>query len=343
MRILKHKSVDYSEISLSELGQEMRFDADYWEPSYLKNEGIITTKKHTKTKNIAPNPQYGISVAMNEEGKGYSILKMDNIMEMLAEDKDAKFADVSEKIFKQFQLKKFDVLFNRVNSDDFVGRTGIYLIDGKHTFASYLVKVDSGKEHTNCYLTAYLNCKYGKTALHRVKRRAVNQANINAKELGNLNIPTPSDALQKQIQILIVDAQKQKQLSHQLYQDAHQILFDELGLTNWKCKESSYKLYNQKLKVENTVNIVPLESVLKAERIDSEYWLPKFEELLMVIKKNALEIFPLSKIILFNQRGVQPLYVEGGEMCVVNSRHIGEQHIDYNNLEKTDISFFNYC
>jgi type I restriction enzyme S subunit len=285
MKILKHKKIEYSEVSLGELGQEMRFDADYWEPSYLRNEDIVTIKKHSKTKGIAPNPQYGISVAMNEEGNGYSILKMDNIMEMLAEDKDAKFADISEKMFKQFELKKFDVLFNRVNSDEFVGRTGIYLMDGKHTFASYLVKVDSGKPFTNCYLTAYLNCKYGKTALQRVKRRAVNQANINAKELSNLNIPMPSDALQKEIQTLIVEAQKQKVLSEKLYHEAEDILLTELGLDGWKSKTKKFKLYGVTFEVEDTANNSSLDEILKLDRIDSEYFEKHYYEIIKVLEK----------------------------------------------------------
>jgi type I restriction enzyme S subunit len=301
MRILKHKSFEYSEVSLAELGQEMRFDADYWEPSYLRNEDIISAKKHSQTKGIAPNPQYGISVAMNEDGNGYSILKMDNIMAMLAEDKDAKFADISEKIFNQFQLKKFDVLFNRVNSDDFVGRTGIYLLDGKHTFASYLVRVNSGKDYTNCYLTVYLNCKYGKTALQRVKRRAVNQANINAKELSNLNIPLPSDVLQKQMQTLIVEAQKQKILSEKLFLEAEQIFLTELGLESWKSKVVKFKYYDVSIEVENTVNSkASLEEMLQSNRLDSEFWQPKYI-LAETILKNKGQFKPLSQIAVLRK------------------------------------------
>lgn len=305
MKILKHKDVEYSEVSLAELGQEMRFDADYWEPSYLKNEDIITAKKHSKTKNIAPNPQYGISIAMNEEANGYSILKMDNIMEMLAEDKDAKFADISEKTFNQFQLKKFDVLFNRVNSDEFVGRTGIYLMDGKHTFASYLVKVDSGKPYTNCYLTAYLNCKYGKTALQRVKRRAVNQANINAKELSNLNIPMPSDTLQKEIQKLIVEAQKQKILSEKLYHEAEYILLAELGLDVWKPKTKKFKLYGVEFEVEDTANHSTLDEILKFDRIDSEYFEKHYYEIIKVLNKYS-KVDLLKNVCAIDEQLINP-------------------------------------
>lgn len=297
MRVLKHKLIEFSEVLLSELGQEMRFDSEYWEPSYLRNEDLLKSKKHTQIKQLAHNIQYGISVAMNETGVGYPILKMDNIMDMLAEDKDSKFADISAKTFQHFELKKYDVLFNRVNSDEFVGRTGIYLLDGEHTFASYLVKVDTQKPHTNCYLTTFLNCKYGKISLQRVKRRAVNQANINARELSNLFIPLPTESFQKAIQELVVEAQKQKLLSEKLYKEAEEILLNELGLLNWKPNTVSFKLNGVDFKIENTINSMNYSEIMKDDRIDSEFWEAHYFEIVKKLK--AYKKYDLLKNVCF--------------------------------------------
>mgnify|MGYP003815075809 CR=1 FL=1 len=236
MKVYQNKNIEYSEAYLSELGQEMRIDADYWKPYYLRNEELLRSKNGFPIKTLVPNPQYGISIAMNEEGKGFPIMKMDNIMEVLADDSGLKYANINLKTFKQFQLNKYDVLFNRVNSEDYVGRTGINLLEGNFTFASYLVRINSGIDYTNCYLTLYLNSKYGKTALHRVKRRAVNQANINARELINLYLPIPSEYLQKELKQLIEEAQLQKNASRNLYQEAETLLLNELGLSGWKSR-----------------------------------------------------------------------------------------------------------
>lgn len=310
MKTLKYKKIEYSEVFFAELGQEMRFDADYWDPTYLRNEDIITAKNSAQTKVIAPNPQYGISVAMNEENNGYSILKMDNIMEMLAEDKNAKYADISKKTLIRFQLKKFDILFNRVNSDEFVGRTGIYLLNGQHTFASYLVKVDSGKEHTNCYLTAYLNCKYGKTALQRVKRRAVNQANINAKELSNLNIPVANENLQKRIQALIVEAQHQKNLSEKYHSEASKYFLNCLSIREWKPKTKDINLYGVSLQLEDSVNFdVSVTDMFSNNRLDAEFWQPKFLNAISALQ-NGGKYKPLSEIAII-RKGNQARQVEG--------------------------------
>lgn len=158
-------------------------------------------------------------------------------------------------------------------------------MDGEHTFASYLVRVDSGKSYTNCYLAAYLNCKYGKTALQRVKRRAVNQANINAKELSNLNIPTPSDTLQKEIQTLLVDAQKQKDKAEKLYHEAEQELLSILGLQSWKPKTVKFKSYGVPFEIDYSFSDISLADVLSNDRLDSEFWDYKYLELQKILKK----------------------------------------------------------
>ena len=332
MKLLKHKFIEFSEVLLSELGQEMRFDSEYWEPAYLRNEDLLKSKNHMQTKQLAQNPQYGISIAMNETGNGYSILKMDNIMDVLAEDKDAKYADISPKLFKQFQLNKFDVLFNRVNSDEFVGRTGIYLLDGEHTFASYLVKVDTQEPHTNCYLTAFLNCKYGKTSLQRVKRRAVNQANINAKELSNLTIPLPSETFQKAIQELIVEAQKQKVLSEKLYKEAEDILLEELGLLNWKPKITSFNYQDVKFEVENSVNTILASEIFSEDRLDSEYWHPKYDEFFSLLQKNTKIKFHTLGSLVSWIKGVEiggKEYLEEGDYPFIRVSNITSKGFDF--------------
>jgi restriction endonuclease S subunit len=51
-----------------------------------------------------------------------------------------------------------------------------------------------------------------------------------------------------------------------------------------------------------------------------------------------LAAFPTARIRdikTYNRRGVQPIYVPDGDVRVVNSKHLGPQHIDYDNLERT--------
>ncbi|MFC2130051.1 restriction endonuclease subunit S [Bacteroidota bacterium] len=282
MKIFSNNKIEYSEVTFDELYGDMRIDSDYYYPFYIRNADIIQKIPNKFVKDFMSYPQYGLSIAMNEENIGYKILKMDDIIGIFADDQDAKYANISKKLFDQYKLKRFDVLFNRVNSDDFVGRTGIYLLDGEHAFASYLVRITSEHSYQNCYLTIFLNCKYGYNSLQRVKRRAVNQANINAKELNSLKIPYPSSDFQKEIEKLLLKSNDQKKESANLYANAEKILLMELELDNWKPKTKKFKIGDSDFEVEKTISEIDLNSAFSDDRIDAEYWQ---YYLLMLIKK----------------------------------------------------------
>ena len=284
MKIQKYKDIEYSEVRIDELYGDMRIDAQYYDPFYIRNERIIKKKRTKHVSSFMHQPQYGISIAMNEDGIGYKMLKMDDIVGIFASDENAKYAEITEETFEDFELNKFDVLFNRVNSDEFVGRTGIYFLDGEHTFASYLVRITSDNTYANCYLTIFFNCKYGYNCLQRVKRRAVNQANINAQELKALEIPFPSEKLQKQIEILVVEAYNQNLLSQTIYQEAETMLLKELSLDDWQPETVKFKIKDIEYETEDTITKINLSQALQDDRIDAEYWQPNNVSLEEIIK-----------------------------------------------------------
>ena len=272
MKIISNRGIKYSIVNKNELYGEMRIDSQYYEPQYIQNQEKINKKNTKYIKEFMHSPQYGISIAMNEHNIGYKILKMDDINDILANDEKAKFADISNKSFAQFKLKQFDVLFNRVNSDEYVGKTGIYLLKGEHTFASYLVRLQSDKTYQNCYLSTFLNCKYGYNILQRVKRRAVNQANINAKELKNLKIPYPSVKFQEKIKELIIKANILKSTSISLFKESTDILLTELDLLKWKPETFEFNIGTIKFITDKTTNIINKKDAFLNHRLDSEYW-----------------------------------------------------------------------
>ena len=289
----EHK-IEYSLVNISELEGALRIDAKYYDPVYLRNEKLIEKNTFTFIKKLISNCDYGISIAMNTEVIGYRMLKMDDIIGILTDDSNCKFADIPEKLFKKYRLIKGDILFNRVNSEEFVGRTGIYLLDGKHTFASYLIRIRAKEDYTNFYITIFLNSLYGKMTLKRVSRRSVNQANINAEEFKNLKIPIPSPAFQKQIENLVLTSYKEREKANELYKEAEDILSEELGLKNWKPKTKKIKIDGEEFEEEGNISIRRLSECLKVDRFDAEYWLPRYDEIENLIKnyKNGFGDLP---------------------------------------------------
>lgn len=48
--------------------------------------------------------------------------------------------DLGEGDFEKFRVQKTDILFNRTNSYELVGKAAIFDLDGDFTFASYLAR-----------------------------------------------------------------------------------------------------------------------------------------------------------------------------------------------------------
>lgn len=301
----KHK-IEYSVVNVSELKGDIRIDAEYYDPFYLRNEQKIQKKKGDFLGNNLSICEYGISIAMNEEGIGYKILKMDDIIGIIADDSNTKYTPISRELFERYKLKKKDVLFNRVNSEEFVGRTGIYLLDGEHTFASYLIRIRAKKDYTNAYIAIFLNTKYGKRCLRQVSRRAVNQANINAEELKQLKIPFPFVDFQKQIETLVLQAQQKKEKAEKLYKQAEEILLNELRLKNWKPKTKKIKIDRKEFEEEENISIKNLSDILKVDRLDAEYWEPKYDEIENLIKNYNSACDYLPKLVNISKEKIIP-------------------------------------
>jgi type I restriction enzyme S subunit len=141
--------------------------------------------------------QYGLSIKMSGKGK-YPIIRMDEIADGYVVSEITKYVNLDERTFRNFKLEKGDILFNRTNSYELVGRTGIFLLEGDYVFASYLIRLRPNREMVDpSFLTFYLILSNDR--LRQLATRAVHQANINATNLKRFKIPLPSLQEQKEI------------------------------------------------------------------------------------------------------------------------------------------------
>ncbi len=136
--------------------------------------------------------QYGISTNAGEEGE-YPILRMMNLESGLCVENDIKYLDLNDENFEAYKLEYGDVLFNRTNSYELVGRTGVYTLEGDHVFASYLIRIKTKEDKLDpFFLTTYLNSARGRQQVLSFATRGVSQSNVNAKNLLRIKIPLPS-------------------------------------------------------------------------------------------------------------------------------------------------------
>src|SRR5205085_4737340 len=150
------------------------------------------------------------SEPMNTEGKGYKIFRMHELINgFLVDNGNMKYADISSSEFNKYKLNKDDILFNRTNSYEHVGRTGIYKLVGEYCFASYLIRLVINKALAiPDYINYFMNTDHFQTTIKLKATRAIGQANINAKSLAEYKIPLPPLNVQEQIVARLEEEQK---------------------------------------------------------------------------------------------------------------------------------------
>ena len=189
-------------VQLKEAFEEDRLDPEFYKGIMPENKRLV----YKKIADILNFIQYGISIDMNENAEGYKIYRMNEIEDMFCSEEVSKFAKISEKEMNIFILKNNDILFNRTNSFEFVGRTGIFkkFSEEPYIFASYLVRMRTNeKEILPEYLTTFLNCKYGIAEIKRRARISINQSNVSASELKKIKIPLATLKFQEKIRELV--------------------------------------------------------------------------------------------------------------------------------------------
>ena len=145
--------------------------------------------------------QYGLSTRLNTEETGYKTFRMNELVEGRCVDSGGmKYVDISTGEFTKYRLVPGDILFNRTNSFEHVGRTGIFDLDGDYCFASYLIRLSVSKGLANpSYINAFMNTEGFQAGIKQYATRAIGQSNINAKSLAAYRIPLPPLATQQAI------------------------------------------------------------------------------------------------------------------------------------------------
>jgi restriction endonuclease S subunit len=143
--------------------------------------------------------QYGLSSRAGDAG-AYPMLRMTNLIRGTVTDWDLKYCDLSEGDFRSYQLRDGDILFNRTNSVELVGRSGIFNLPGNFVFASYLIRLRTrSADLLPEYLNEFINSPLGQKRIRVHISKGVSQANISASKLRTVNIPVPSVGEQREV------------------------------------------------------------------------------------------------------------------------------------------------
>jgi len=150
---------------------------------------------------MAIRTDYGTSQKAHEEPRGVAVIRMNNIQHGRLDLSSLKYVPSDTEKLNELTLMPGDLLFNRTNSYELVGKMAVFREGGEYTFASYLIRV---RLDPALAIPEYVNLYFGSSVCRRTQiephiTRQTNQANFNGTKLKDAAVPTPSIGEQKRI------------------------------------------------------------------------------------------------------------------------------------------------
>lgn len=313
-----------------------RYDAEYFKPEYLEIEERLNRKGFNSLKSISSkifrNPMmYGFSY-IEKKYDGFPFIRIDDLNNPFIELESCEHIskEINEK-YNSSQLFYGDIVMGvRGNT---IGRLGVY--NGKDKEANISPNVIffrlKDKNYSN-FIALYLLSKYGKLQIERMLN-GTGQPTITSILLNELKIPILPQSFQLQIEEIVRSAHQKQTQSKQLYREAEELLMKEIFGEDCSAERSSAfptVLWFTTTKTE----------VNEAHRYDSEYFQPKYAEIIKKIEnydggwdlvKNQFKII--------NGKTPEQYFEEEKEIQVLKTKQIRNEAIQYESVAYSEKEF----
>ncbi|MCR4769539.1 MAG: restriction endonuclease subunit S, partial [Bacteroidaceae bacterium] len=307
--------MEVSEVWFSKLENEFRVDAEYYKKEYLIESNSLHKFQIEIIKNLCfvTDGQHGYYES--DKDSNISMLAARNCKDYFANTDDAlplaKWVDDKN---KRSSLQCGDIILSTR------GSVGCCAIVYKEVLPANInqdvarIKLLETNKFVPEFIITYLNCKYGQHWMLRNQTGMVQQG-LPLDKVRTIPIPFVTYNFQLQIEQIIKYAHAKLEESKQLYAAAEDQLLSELGLKGWQPKNDNINVKTLK------------ESFLSSGRLDAEFYQSKYDEIENKIKTTKFDT--LDNLCLLVNHGMQPPYVENGEMRVFSQKWIKDKEIDY--------------
>ncbi|MFA5838940.1 MAG: restriction endonuclease subunit S [Candidatus Paceibacterota bacterium] len=273
--------ITYSIIQKSQLEGAKRMDAEYYKPEYLNSVKIIEKYGYKNLGDLLEiltdyhaNGSYEVLKRNVQLSNKHNFALMVRSVDLETGNFDTDVRYVSEKAYNF--LKKTKV-FGREIFIDKIGNTGaVYLMPKLNrpvTLGMNLFMLRLKEEIDPEFLYVFLNSKLGKSLISQRITGAV-PTSIDKASVRSIKVPVISRSFSNEIRQLVKKTFVLKEESKSFYFQAENLLLEELGLKNFESKSRLWSVVN-------------LSEAKKVNRIDAEYFQPKYQKILSLIRANG--------------------------------------------------------
>lgn len=157
---------------------------------------------------IAEFIKNGLTVKQTKEVEGCPITRIETISNGFIDFDSVGYANISSMDYKEWLLKKGDILISHINSEKHLGKCAIFEDDKELIHGMNLLNFRSKNNVISKYLFFYFKTNIFKKELLKFMKKSVNQASFSISDFKNIEINLPSLDQQKQIAKTLDKAQK---------------------------------------------------------------------------------------------------------------------------------------
>ena len=239
--------------------------------------------------------QYGSSALAKLEPPGVPILRMNNLQDDGWNLSDLKYIVLTDRELTRHRLVPGDILFNRTNSKELVGKCAVFREPGDWVFASYLIRVRTDERRLlPQFASDFLATATGRLQIDRLSRQIIGMTNINAEEIRELRIPLPPIGEQERL-ICAMDVARERRRAQldqaeKIVVGLDSFLLENLGLT-------------RPIEDMRRVFAVRYDEARSQGRLNSDYYHPERILALRTLDGAGrdLAIVHLSQVVSFNR------------------------------------------
>lgn len=289
---MKYSIVNYNQVAEN---FDFRVDAEYFKPEYLGAIEEINEKHWYYLKDIA-NIKGGKRLPLNDSftnDDGVPYIRAEDIKDFFVDyEYSPKISYNTHNILKRYQTKYNDILLTIVGNS--IGDIGIVKFQlNKCNLTENCAKIVKIKENfTPEFVFVFLISKFGQYQIQR-ERVGTGQPKLALVRIKSFQIAQLNQIFQELISQLVVKSYKKIQLCKQLYSDSHKQLLKELNLLNFKPEHQLSYIKNY-------------SDLTKADRFDAEYFQPKYDTIINMIKSYPDGWDYLQNIININDKNIKP-------------------------------------